>query len=326
MKPMKREFSGVFSEHIVGFIDKKQAMGYDYREGAYILSSFEKFCTKHFPEVSVLNQEVALKWTEKRAVEKSRCQLNRISVIREFARYMNSIGVEAYVIPLGYHKKFQANERPVPHIYTKDELNAIFSAADSYRYQGKSPARHLVIPVIFRLMYCCGLRPVEARRLRVKDVDLISGDIKIVESKGHKDRIVVMSDDMLTLARKYDAKVEQIYPDREYFFQSRTGKMYSQPWSTDNFRELLISAELHKKDGRNPREYDLRHTYATHCLYKWLQNGENINACLPYLSEYMGHAKLSSTAYYIHLVPEFYPKMIELGLESSVNIIPEIPL
>jgi integrase len=326
MKPMKREFNGIFAGHIVGFIDKKQAMGYDYREGAYILSSFEKFCVKHFPEASVLNREITLKWAEKRAAEKSRCQLNRVSVIREFARYMNSIGIPAYVIPPGYHKKNQANERPVPHIYTKDELTAIFSAADKYRYQGKSRARHLVIPVIFRLMYCCGLRPVEARRLRIEDVNLISGSISIIESKGHKDRIVVMSDDMLELVRKYDAKVEQVYPGREYFFQGRAGKMYSQSWSTDSFRELLTSSGLYKKDGRNPREYDLRHTYATHRLYKWLQDGENINACLPYLSEYMGHAKLSSTAYYIHLVPEFYPKMMELGLESPVNIIPDIPL
>lgn len=326
MKPMKREFNGVFAEHIIGFIGKKQALGYDYREGAYIMYSFEKFCIKHFPEASVLNQEIMLRWAEKRDIEKSRCQLNRISVVREFARYMNSIGVPSYVIPLGFHKKNQANERPIPHIYTKDELVAIFGAADKYKYQHKSPAMHLVIPVIFRLIYCCGLRPVEARLLKIENVNLTAGCIKIVESKGHKDRIVVMSDDMFKLAKQYNAKLEQIYPNREYFFQSPRGKMYSQPWSADIFRKLLMSAGLYRKHGRTPREYDLRHTFATHRLYKWLQDGENINACLPYLSEYMGHAKLSSTAYYIHLVPEFYPKMIELGLESSVNIIPDIPV
>ena len=326
MKPMKREFNGVFAGHIVDFINKKRAMGYNYQEGAYILDSFEKFCIRHFPGASEINQEIALEWAEKRDAEKSRSQLNRMSVVREFARYMNSIGISAYVIPLGFHKKFQANERPVPHIYTKDELVAIFSAADRYKYQPRSPAMHLIIPVIFRLMYCCGLRPVEARQLRARDVNLNSGCIKILESKGHKDRIVVMSDDMLQLAGKYDAKVKQIYSGRKYFFQSPKGKMYSEPWSTDIFKKLLISAGLYRKDGKNPREYDLRHTFATHRLYKWLQDGENINACLPYLSEYMGHSKLSSTAYYIHLVPEFYPKMIELGLESSANIIPEVPL
>ena len=326
MKSAKQEFKGVFAGYIVGFINKKQAMGYDYREGAYIMYSFEKFCIKYFPEIPVLNQEIMLKWAEKRDMEKSRCQLSRISVVREFARYMNSIGIPSYVIPIGFHKKNQASERPLPHIYTKDELSAIFSAADKYTYQRKSPAMHLVIPVIFRLMYCCGLRPIEARRLHIEDVNLTSGCIKIVESKGHKDRIVVMSDDMLKLARQYNTKVEQIYPNRKYFFQSRTGKMYSEPWSTDSFKKLLISAGLHREYGKDPRGYDLRHTFATHRLYKWLQDGEDINACLPYLSEYMGHAKLSSTAYYIHLVPEFYPKMIELGLESSVNIIPDIPV
>jgi hypothetical protein len=56
-----------------------------------------------------------------------------------------------------------------------------------------------------------------------------------------------MSDDMLKLAGKYDAKVEQVYPNREYFFQSRTGKMYSQSCNTESFMNLLISAGLHKK-------------------------------------------------------------------------------
>ncbi|MFR6378352.1 MAG: tyrosine-type recombinase/integrase [Oscillospiraceae bacterium] len=70
------------------------------------------------------------------------------------------------------------------------------------------------------MIYCCGLRPVEARRLRREDVSLRDGVVKILESKGHKDRIVVLSESMLALCVTYDQRADTIYPDRKYFFQS----------------------------------------------------------------------------------------------------------
>jgi hypothetical protein len=39
----------------------------------------------------------------------------------------------------------------------------------------------------------------------------------------------------------------------------------------------------------------------------------------------MGHTQLSDTAYYFHLVPEFYPQMIEMGLEIGTNLTAEVP-
>ena len=53
----ERHFDGAFAEHINGFIRQKRALGYDYSEGAYILSRFEDFCKKHFPDSTVLNQK-----------------------------------------------------------------------------------------------------------------------------------------------------------------------------------------------------------------------------------------------------------------------------
>lgn len=69
-----------------------------------------------------------------------------------------------------------------------------------------------------------------------------------------------------------------------------------------------------------PRLYDLRHTFATHRLYQWVKEGKDINACLAYLSGYMGHSNLESTAYYIHLLPTLYTDLPELRLDSSLEM------
>lgn len=320
---MRHELICPIAEHIYALIRQKRALGYTYNHSEYLLSAFDKFFIDNFPDETTLNQTVALKWSELKEGEHSAAQLNRISVVRELARYMNSVGIAAYIVPPSFHRKRQ---RYVPHIYTQEELKAIFQAADNYPQRRRGSVMHLIVPVLFRLMYCCGLRPIEGLRLRVEDIDLNTGCVKILESKGHKDRIVVMTDDMLALTRRYNDAVEQILPSRTYFFHSRRGDgLYCREWSAKIFRDLLSAAGLSQTNGPKLREYDLRHTFATHRLYLWLHEGADINACFPYLSEYMGHTLLSKTAYYIHLVPEFYPNMIAMGLESNSDMIPEVP-
>ena len=129
--------------------------------------------------------------------------------------------------------------------------------------------------------------------------------------------------DMLELCRNYDQCVETIYPDRKYFFPSpsvRGDGMYSMEWIIPTFRRFLQTAGISGYGEIRPRLYDLRHTFATHRLYQWVKEGKDINACLAYLSEYMGHSNLESTAYYIHLLPTLYTDLPELHLDSSFEM------
>jgi len=261
-----------------------------------------------------------MKWAEKSKTEQNLSRLNRVSVIRELAKHMNSVGEQAYLLPLQLTKK---TGRHIPYIYSKEDLSKLFKEIDSLQPSLRAPTKHLVVSVIFRMIYCCGLRPIEARRLRRKDVNLFNGTVNILESKGHKDRIVVLSEDMLELCRNYGQCVETIYPDRKYFFPSpsvRGDGMYSMEWIIPTFRRFLQAAGISGYGEIQPRLYDLRHTFATHRLHQWVKEGKDVNACLAYLSEYMGHSNLESTAYYIHLLPTLYTDLPELHLDSSFEM------
>jgi len=72
------------------------------------------------------------------------------------------------------------------------------------------------------------------------------------------------------------------------------------------------------------RVYDLRHRYATTIMMKWLENGEDLYTCLPYLSAYMGHANFSDTAYYIHLLPEKLVRSESIDWERFSHLVPEV--
>jgi len=102
---MRSAFTGAFAPYICGLIEKKQALGYDYHGSACILRTFDEFCREQFPNETCLTAELAMKWAEQFKTEKNLSRLNRVSVIRELAKYMNSVGEQAYLLPLQLTKK-----------------------------------------------------------------------------------------------------------------------------------------------------------------------------------------------------------------------------
>lgn len=100
--------------------------------------------------------------------------------------------------------------------------------------------------------------------------------------------------------------------------------IYTKEWLNKTMRLTLKKAGIQSYGKQNPRPYDFRHTFATHRLYLWMREGKDLNAMLPYLSAYMGHAQLSDTYYYIHLVPGLFEEMTGFNDSTSNNLIPEV--
>lgn len=231
-----------FGEQIRAFVGYKNSLGFPYDESIRILGRFDDFCVERFPEKDCLDCELALAWLEKRDTENTAGHRNRIMVIREFAKYLRAVGTEAYMIPISMTSKGPGY---VPHIFNEAEIKAFFHGADSFRPHGKAPARHLVIPVFYRLLYCCGLRPAEARLLKKENVDLVRGSVYVVESKGHKDRVVAVADDLLQIMRSYSTLISEIYPDSDYFFPRYDGDgPYTKRWTEEMFWRCFSMAGI----------------------------------------------------------------------------------
>lgn len=318
---MTISFDGNFGEYLQAFIEQKRSLGFSYENSCRLLSQFNKFCTMNFPNETILTKELCHAWAIRGDEETATSFRSRLTPVREFARYLNRIGIKAYVLSNDFAKKPQ---RPIPYIYSEDEIAALWSVLDCVKPQTQSPMRHIVIPAIFRVLYCCGLRPAEARKLRIKDVDLSNGKIHVRESKKHTDRIVMMADDLTKYCCEYNNQVRSILPKREFFFPKADGNMYSKTWFELNFRQNREKTGIAQSDIKKPRLYDFRHTFATHRLYQWIREGKDLSAMLPYLSAYMGHAKLSDTYYYIHFVPDQLKEMSGLDFSKYEALLPEV--
>ena len=314
--------SGHFNPYIEGLIEQKRAIGYPYKTSARILKAFDAFCRTDYPDEVVLTKEIAMHWAEQKQGEHVNYLIRRITPVRQLAKYMRRLGIEAYVIPPGIPGK---QVRYVPHIFTDQELCAFFAEIDRCQISLYSPARHLIIPVFFRVLYCCGLRSSEARLLNVEGVDLKNGKLIIRQSKGNKDRNVMMSEELVSLCRIYHAKVSQMLPGRVGFFPNRHGKHYHGSIVGHWFHLFWDKTGVAQTNSGNPpRVHDFRHTFAVKRLNLWVKEGKDLNAFLPYLSMYLGHAHLTETDYYLHFVPEFFPLFKEKTRKNCVRLIPEV--
>lgn len=315
-------YKGPFKDHIKNHLELKRAIGYKYDTDAVHLKRFDRFTLEKYPHATTLTKEMVLDWCGKKIYEAQANQCSRASIIRQFGKYLDSIGVKAFIIPKGYYRK---EEQYMPYIYTTSELTKFFAETDKCRYCCECPYRHLIMPVFFRMLYMCGLRVSEARLLKVGDVDLENGILTINHSKKDNSRLVPMSASLTERCRRYSEKVHPYPVSENYYFPALGGKPMTIGNLYKNFRKFLWRAGIsHGGRGRGPRSHDFRHVYAVHCLKKWVAQEKDLTAFLSVLKTYMGHDSFDDTAYYLRLTADVFPD-ITLKLETRYpGIIPKL--
>lgn len=295
----------------------KESLGYAKKTYEGFLNDFSRFAEE---KEGFFSEEIVSEWCIQRTTEKEAGFRRRITALREFSKYLYSMGISDFVVSNDILPKVP---RYTPYIFSDTELLRLFQHTDSAKYDPAQPAKHLVISVIYKLIYFCGLRPNEGRELMMKDVDLDEGTLLIRKNKSHRERLIPMSDDVVEMCRNYHRQLRMIYPDSKYFFPSASGEPYSAKWLTRNFLTLWNNAKTTGNTAR-VRVYDLRHRYATAVCMKWLDENEDLYVMLPYLSAYMGHARLEDTAYYIHLLPEKLRRTASVNWSAFEALLPEV--
>jgi integrase/recombinase XerD len=162
-------FYGVNACLIEQYIDFKRSMGYAL-DNVYTFKMFDDFTVTNGVNFVGLTKELADKWAEKRPNESEVTRYKRVNDIINFSIYLNQLGYEAY-IPRQL-KTYKSTF--TPHIFSKEQLNLFFNACDTLEVHRQSPMKY-ILPVLFRMIYGCGLRVNEALKLRCEDVNLDDG-------------------------------------------------------------------------------------------------------------------------------------------------------
>ncbi len=316
-------FNGPFKKLCAQYILFKRSLGYEF--GARTERAIKKmdsfFKNYHF-DTPKLTKEMVLSFTAYRKNESLQTQHQRMCLVRQFAIFMSRAGYNAYVLPVKFVKFKKVF---TPYIFTYEEILKIIKASDTLKTCGHSPYRHLIYPVIMRLLYGCGLRISEALSLKVSDVNLEEGILTVTKSKFNKSRLVPMSDSLTKVCRNYAAKMNFSIKEDGYFFPAPDKGRYSSNTICARFKLFLKDAGIMRSGYSNgPRLHGLRHTFAVHALDKMAEQGTDIYCNIPILCVYLGHKDIESSQKYLRLTEQSFSKITN-PLESLYEgIFPEV--
>lgn len=312
--------TGIFATLANDFIEYKRVQGYKYYSEAKVLSRFCRFAEAYDLAVPALTRKLVDDWTSPRDGEAKKSRMHRISMVNQFGKYLEQTGHEVCVL----HTSCSWSTSPfTPYIFTHEEIEKLWGALDSIQPVAQSREMHKSLPVLFRLLYSCGLRVSEAVSLRCGDVDLEQGILTVREPKNGRDRLIPISLSLLALCREYRNQVIYWLGDGDYFFIAPDRTMLSPNTVYGRFRRVLWDAGIpYCGKGNGPRLHDLRHTFAVHTLQRWVQSGEDLTSMLPVLSVFMGHRSLKATSQYLRLTAEVYPDVIRQVEEICAYAIP----
>lgn len=228
--------SGLASQ-INAFIDEKRALGCKYEKEAKCFWELDKFLISESVDTPVFPEEVVLKWIERRPNEKRKNQRWRLNFTKRFAHYLRNNRYEAYCPSLTISSR--DDEDFAPYIFTNTELAALMDYFENLSPSRQYPNGHIVFPLLFKTLMCCGLRAGEAAQLRVKDVDLGRGVLMVRKAKHDKPRYVPLSVNLWAEYKQYFQKLHTANTDEDYFFPNARRNFHHTNVIYDRFREAL---------------------------------------------------------------------------------------
>lgn len=174
----------------------------------------------------------------------------------------------------------------LPDVLTLQEIDDIINAIDLSKREGQRNR------AILEVLYSCGLRVSEVCSLRLSDLYLDEGFIRVT-GKGDKQRLVPISDRAVAELEAYFVDRDMIPIKKGYedfvFISERLKKPLSRIMVFHFIKELVGLVGIKK----NVSPHTFRHSFATHLL----EGGANLRV----IQAMLGHESISTTEIYTHI-------------------------
>src|SRR5713226_8604647 len=194
------------------------------------------------------------------------------------------------------------------HIREPQKIPLVMSPDETRRLL--AVASNLKVRTLLSLGYGCGLRASEVVRLKVKHIDSAQKIIRVEQSKGRKDRNVMLSPETLDLLRQWwkarPSRYDATTPLQERWLFP--GRRPGQPMTTRQLSRLFHEAADAAGIKKRVTLHALRHSFATHLL----ERGTDIRI----IQALLGHDKLDTTARYTRVATGMIA-----GIESPLDLL-----
>lgn len=275
MANLKRQIK----EIVPSFINYKKSLGYKYNNINRILKIEKllydnKICTLDNKQ-EIIN-----------IIYKDKKLLKYKDEIFDLINFDNILNNRSSILkPKG---KYNKPKQHIPNIIKNKTFIKICNYVDEISVNEKGNYKY-IYPVLYRLLYSTGLRINEVISLKIRDVDVLNNKITINNSKNNKSRIIVISDSMNEVIKKYI----KIVKPKNYFFEYKNTKI--------NYSTILkYNKKIENYFKISLTFHDFRHTMATTTFLNLKKQGYDEKEILYYLHIYLGHSSINETEYYFY--------------------------
>jgi site-specific recombinase XerD len=196
-----------------------------------------------------------------------------INAIKFFYEKLLNHPREVYELPRAQ------KEQKLPGVFAEEEIVQMIRNTENIKHK-----------TMICLAYACGLRVSEIVNLELKDIDSKRMVINIRQSKGRKDRQVMLSEKLLEVLRGYIKSIkEKEERPRVWLFEGYGHEQYS----TRSVQKVFAQAKRKSKISKRGSVHAVRHSFATHLL----EGGTDLLT----IKELLGHTSLRTTLAYTHV-------------------------
>lgn len=248
------------------------------------LSSFQQFCNKEFDNLNIVevNYSQVRSWIVSLVDSGvSNRSINRkVSSLKSFYKFLQKIQ-QVKENPIAKHQALKVAKRVQVPFSEKEikEVIALLNSGNDY----KSIRDRLIV----ELLYSTGMRRNELIQIKLSDVDLSNGNLKVL-GKRNKERFIPLLKSVQNSLQEYILIRSELNPSIDYlFFTDKQNKLYpTLVYRIINEYFSTVSTKVKKSP------HVLRHSFATHLL----NEGADLNS----VKELLGHSSLASTQVYTH--------------------------
>lgn len=295
---------------IADFVAHKRALARKYEVETKTLALFVRcLAAQEITDITAVTPQVIEAFLASRPRTTPRSYNHLLGVLRVFFAWC--VDFERCPTSPVRGRPRRATRQRLPFIFDLSHAQQLVTAAATLPDGGHAVLRGTTYATAFAVLYGVGLRVGELARLTCADLDLERQLFVIRETKFGKSRLVPVGPQLLQRVLAYRAQREQaaghpLTPEMPLFSLCYGRPVHPGTFS-QTFHHLVTRLGFHHaENGVPPRLHDLRHSFAVGTLLRWYRTGDNPAAKLWYLSTFLGHVDLASTAVYLTITPELF--------------------
>jgi integrase/recombinase XerD len=284
---------------LADYLALRRSLGYELRRPGLHMAEFVAYLEERGADT--VTTEHAVAWARLPSSADPNYWHYRLYSIRGLDRYLHARDPAQQVPPDGLVPR--RSSRATPYLYSNEEIAALIAAAGRLPH----PLRANTYRTLIALLAATGMRGGEAIALDLDDVDWAHGLLVVRNGKFRKSREVALHDSTLGPLERYLERRRRLCPrpTTPALFVSGRGTRVCHCNLTGTFHQLTRAVGSKPRSAScRPRLHDLRHTFAIRTLLDWYREGVDVEARMPLLSTYLGHAKPAATYWYLSAAPE----------------------